>query len=163
MTDTDAVVGEYLYREAPPEWEDAVRHAAALLSSHWPKTPSRGVADAVGTVALLLYVLARSAGTTPAEVPAERLVDELDGPADIEGEPYALREALHQGLVEQGHTERTHPLRQLLARLSQREPLPQPDIPLDLTGGLTRWPSTLSDTARWTHAVLDGARQPGTV
>lgn len=149
------VMSDYRYPQAPPAWAAAVERAGQLLARAWPQQPSSEAASHLGAVALVVYVLAHSHGLPAAQVPATAVSEALGGETDVEGEPQALKSTLADGLRAAGHTSGEDPLQLLRLRLVRREPFAMTDVPLSLTGGLTRWPSALSDAAGWTRRVLD--------
>lgn len=128
-------------------WHNAVRNAAELLAPHWTEGHTSDADGVLATVALTLYSL-------PQDAPTEAVLHALDGDVDLEHEPIALANLLRQGLANTGHTMDSDPLQQLLKRLLSRQQFAMSDVPISMTGGLTRDHSELYDAARRARVLL---------
>ncbi|POX43033.1 hypothetical protein C3486_02090 [Streptomyces sp. Ru73] len=144
----------YRYPQTPLAWEEAVVQAGRLLAPAWPQEPSAGASTALGAVALTVYALAHARGVRPSEVSADTVLDAMDE-VDVEHEPSGLKTLLVNELPAAGHTGDNDPLQRLRLSLIRRESFATTvDVPIDLTGGLTRCPSGLAGAAPWIRQAL---------
>lgn len=147
-------MADYRYPQTPIAWEEAVGQASRLLAPAWPQEPSAGASTALGAVALTVYALAHARGVRPSEVSAEAVLDAMDE-VDVEREPSGLKNLLIDELRAAGHTGDDDPLQRLRRSLVRRESFATTvDVPVDLTGGLTRSPSGLAGAAPWIRHAL---------
>jgi hypothetical protein len=156
-------------RPAPGGWCAAVDRAEELIAPGWEAVHGNGSRDdaagyrTAGTVALVVHVLSRASGCRPALVDRCSVLDALSGEEDVEREPADLARVLRRGLAEAGHTDAEgDPIARLHHRLVAREPFALDDVPVALTGGLTRWSSALAGAARRARRALgDGTARDG--
>jgi hypothetical protein len=137
-------------------WHNAVQAAASRLGPHWPQTdePTTHTTEmVVATVALIIYLL-------PPDAPADAVECALDAGTDVEDEPQVLSNQLRRGLADAGHTADSDPLVRLSRKLLDRESFDFVDVPIFMTGGLTRWNSELHSSAPLAYRLLAPVQRP---